>query len=255
VVAAVGFAAFLIWELTEKNPIVPLQVFRHRGYAASVVTLCVAFGGFFAGSVMTPLWLQGYMGYTATWSGYATALSGILAVIVAPVVAQMAARFDARKLVFFGVVWLGMISFFRGQATTDMTYWQIAAPLLFMGIGMPFFFVPLTGLALASVKPEETAGAAGLMNFARTLTGAFAVSVMTTTWENGATHARAELVGELHPLPGQDLGALDHLVQGQAVVLSTNETFMVVMALFAVSALIIWLAPKPRGRIEASGGH
>ena len=28
-----------------------------------------------------------------------------------------------------------------------------------------------------------------------------------------------------------------------------------VMALFAVSALIIWLAPKPRGRIEASGGH
>jgi DHA2 family multidrug resistance protein len=44
-------------------------------------------------------------------------------------------------------------------------------------------------------------------------------------------------------------------VQGQAVVLSTNETFMVVMALFAVSALIIWLAPKPRGRIQASGGH
>ena len=257
IVAVVGFAAFMIWELTEKNPIVPLKVFRHRGYSASVVTLCIAFSGFFAGMVLTPLWLQGNMGYTATWSGYATATSGILAVLVAPVVAQLTTKVDPRKLVFFGVMWLGGVALVRAQATTDMTFVNVMLPLLAMGVGMPFFFVPLSGLALSSVDPEEMAGAAGLMNFARTLTGAFAVSVMTTTWDNGSTQNRAELAGLVHPenAPTASMGVLDNLVQQQSVMLSTNQTFMVVMALFVFSALVIWLAPKPKVIVAGAGGH
>ena len=43
-VALAGFVLFVIWELTEKNPIVDLRVFRHRGFTASVVTLTFAFG-------------------------------------------------------------------------------------------------------------------------------------------------------------------------------------------------------------------
>ena len=42
-----------------------------------------------------------------------------------------------------------------------MTYWQIAHPLILMGLGLPFFFVPLTALALGSVEEHETACAAG----------------------------------------------------------------------------------------------
>jgi len=38
-VAAIGFVAFLIWELTEEHPIVDLRVFRHRGYSTGVLTL------------------------------------------------------------------------------------------------------------------------------------------------------------------------------------------------------------------------
>ena len=34
-VALVGFIAFLIWVLTEKNPIVDLKVFRHRGFVGA----------------------------------------------------------------------------------------------------------------------------------------------------------------------------------------------------------------------------
>jgi MFS transporter, DHA2 family, multidrug resistance protein len=172
-------------------------------------------------------------------------------------VAQMTAKIDPRKLVFVGVMWLGAVAFIRGQATTDMTFVDIMLPLLAMGVGMPFFFVPLSGFALSSVEPDEMAGAAGLMNFARTLTGAFAVSVMTTTWENGATHNRAEMVGQLKPenAPAESLGMLDHLVQSQAVMLSTNQTFLVVAVLFVVSALVIWLAPKPARVVVGAAGH
>lgn len=47
IVALIGFVAFLIWELTERNPVVDLRIFRHRGYSVSMVTLSMAFGGIF----------------------------------------------------------------------------------------------------------------------------------------------------------------------------------------------------------------
>lgn len=256
--AAIFFVAFLIWELTEKNPIIPLHVFKSRGYTAAVVTLCVAFAAMFGANVLTPLWLQSFMGYTATSAGYAMAMSGMSAVVMAPMVAQLSTRVDPRRLVFFGMAVLGTVAYFRGHSTTDMTFWQVAEPLLIMGVGMPFFFIPLTGLALSSVDPKDMAGAAGLMNFSRTLTGAFAVSVITTQWENGASHNRAELAGVIHPesLPaGSDTSLLDHLVQSQAVMLATNHTFLTVTALFALAGAVVWLAPKPARAASTVGAH
>jgi DHA2 family multidrug resistance protein len=44
VVALIGFLAFLIWELTEENPIVDLKIFRHRGFTAAAITYAAGFG-------------------------------------------------------------------------------------------------------------------------------------------------------------------------------------------------------------------
>jgi DHA2 family multidrug resistance protein len=225
----------------------------------AVLTISLGFGAFFGATVLTPLWLQSNMGYTATWAGYATAATGILAVLVAPGVARMSAKVDPRPLVFFGLLWLGMVTFYRSGSSTDMTYGQIALPLLLQGLGMPFFFVPLTGLALASVTVGETASAAGLMNFLRTLSGAFATSLVNTLWEDGATRNRAELVDLLRPGLLRDTGLsiqqLDRMVQGQGVMLATNQIFQGVAIAFVLSALVIWLAPKPSRVADTTGVH
>src|SRR5262249_37865160 len=71
--ALLGFIVFLIWELTQANPIVNLRVFRHRGFTFSTITLALTFGTFFASAVLLPLWLQTSMGYTATLAGFAVA--------------------------------------------------------------------------------------------------------------------------------------------------------------------------------------
>src|SRR5215471_6464663 len=157
VIATFGFAAFVIWELTEAHPVVDLRVFRHRGFTASVVTLAFGFGAMFGVNVLTPLWLQTYMGYTSTWAGLTTAWSGVLAVFAAPVAGMLIAKVDPRRLIFFGLLWLAAVTVWRAAATTDMTYWQIARPLIVMGVGLPFFFVPLTALSLGSVEPDEMA--------------------------------------------------------------------------------------------------
>lgn len=266
VISAIGFAAFMIWELTERNPVVNLHVFRHRGYWVSVATISLAFGSFFGATVLTPQWLQAYMGYTATEAGHATAMSGILAVLVAPLAAQLSQRMDPRPLVFAGVMWLGAVTLYRSFATTDMDFWQVALPLLFQGLGMPFFFVPLTGLAMASVEPDEMASAAGLMSFMRTLSGAFATSIVTTAWDDKASHYHAELaaLADSSPQALQQLGngsieagrqQLGQLIQSQSIMLSTNELFWLSGLSFVLAACMIWLAPRPGRVADTSQAH
>jgi DHA2 family multidrug resistance protein len=268
-IALVGFVVFVIWELTEKNPIVDLRVFRHRGFTASVITLTFAFGAMFAANVLTPLWLQSYMGYTSTWAGMATAWSGVLAIVFAPIVGARMSKADPRRLVFIGLLWLAGVTASRAFLTVDATYWQIALPLLLMGAGLPFFFVPLTALSLGSVEPREMASAAGLQNFLRTLSGAVATSVVQTMWEDRSAYNHSELSG-LADQSGQavrtfeasgmshdqSIYALNNLVDSQSVMIATNQIMMLTAIAFAFAACVIWFAPKPTRAISmAEAGH
>lgn len=268
VTAAIGFAAFLIWELTDRHPVVDLRVFRHRGFTSSVITVTLAFGAFFGATVVTPLWLQNYMGYTATWAGCATAMTGVLAVIAAPFAANLSSKMDGRWLVFFGVMWMGLITLMRSHGNSDMPFWEIAFPLLLQGIGMPFFFVPLTGLALSSVEEQETASAAGLMSFCRTFGGAIATSLTNTVWEDKTKYNRSELAGladQMHHYSsaltnlgwsaGQARQQISDMVESQAVMLATNQLFTAVACCFVIAAMAVWIAPKPTRVADTTAAH
>ena len=269
VVAAIGFAAFLIWEFGERHPIVDLRVFRHRGFTAGVVTVALGFGAMFGANVLTPLWLQSYMGYTSTWAGLTTAWSGVLAVVAAPLAGKLIAKVDQRRLIFAGLAWLAFVMLLRTVATTDMTYWQIAGPLILMGLGLPFFFVPVTALSLGSVEEHETASAAGLQNFLRTLSGAVATSVVTTVWEDKTSAMHADLVGLVDRggeaasalsasgmTPDAVRSTLDNLLQGQSVMLATNQIMAIVAGAFLLAACVIWLAPRPSRAVDMTQvGH
>jgi MFS transporter, DHA2 family, multidrug resistance protein len=269
IVAVIGLAAFLIWESTERHPIVDLRVFRHRGFTACVITVSVGFGAMFAGNVLTPLWLQSQMGYTSTWAGLATAWTGVLAIFVAPLAGMLMAKVDPRRLVSFGLVWLAVVSAWRIGATTDMTFWQVSMPLLLMGLGLPFFFIPVTSHALACVEEREMTSAAGLLSFLRTLSGAFATSIATTSWESRTTAMHAELAGQVDRSgettrslldAGLDMDSvrsvLDGMTQGQSVMLATNEIMAACALAFCAAALLIWLAPRGARTVDMSRvGH
>jgi len=268
VVAAIGFAAFVIWELTEKNPIVDLRIFRHRGFTAAATTYAVGFGAFFASIVILPLWLQSNMGYTATWAGYATGIMGILAVFCAPAVGKAVDTFDPRLVVSLGILGLGLIMVWRMGFTPDVTFLQMAWPTLLTGVFMVMFFIPVTGLAMASVEPHEQASAAGISNFMRTLAGAFATSLVQSGWSNAARENQTELAGAMrHGQATVDAimaqggsreaatTALTTLVEGQSLMLATLNMFAAIALCFAFAATLIWLSPKPKGPIDTSGAH
>jgi DHA2 family multidrug resistance protein len=269
IIAAVGFAFLIVWELFEREPVIDLKVFRHSGFTFSVLALVFTYGSFFATLVIIPQWLQSQLGYTATWAGYAMAWNGVAAVFMAPVAAILSQRMDARILVSGGIVWLAVTSLVRvAWWTSGADFWTLALPQLIQGAGMPFFFVPLTTLALGAVNEDEVASAAGLMNFLRTMSGAVATAVGVTMWEDGAQSARDSLTSTLNgtastmtTLQANGFGIeqsrqyVSQLVDAQANAVSTVNLFELFAAVFVVAAAIIWFAPKPTHAVALDAGH
>jgi DHA2 family multidrug resistance protein len=264
IIAAVAFAFLLAWELFDRHPIVDLKVFRHRGFTFSVLALMFTYGAFFASLVIIPQWLQTSLGYTATWAGWATATNGMSALLMAPVAAYLSQKVDPRILVSGGILWLAVTSLTRVVWwTSGSDFWTLALPQLIQGAGMPFFFIPVTTLALGAVDDDEMASAAGVMNFLRTMSGAIATAIGVTMWENGAQSARDSLTatlnnaqGSMQALQSRGFGVeqsrmfISQLVDSQASAITTINLFELFAAILAASAAIIWFAPRPRHVVD-----
>jgi DHA2 family multidrug resistance protein len=270
VIAVVGFCAFMIWELTEKNPVVNLRVFRHRGFSAATGVMAIAFGGFFAANVLLPLWMQTNLGYNATWAGRVTAFGGIMAVILSPVAGRMVATVDPRIMISCGMGWMATTMLWRSGFASNVDFFHLIVPQFLQGIGVPFFFVPLMTLGTGSLPPEEIPAGAGLISFVRTTAGAFAVSLVTTKWDDAGESARVALLNQRQTgyqqgvdmlaagglSPDAALRQFEGIVQGQAVMVGTNQMFLTIALFLYVACAVVWIAPKPKRVVRpGDGGH
>ena len=274
-VAAVGFVVFLIWELTEEHPIVDLSLFRSRNFTVSTIAMLCAYGLFFGNVVLLPLWLQQYMGYTATLAGWVLAPVGFLAIILSPIIGRYVDRVDPRLLVTASFVIFALVLFMRAHFNTDATIGTLMLPTLIQGAGMAAFFIPLVSISLSGLAPERIPAASGLFNFARITAGAFGTSITTTLWDRRATLHHAQLVERVtsgDPVTSQALGTLhaggvganqsyelvNRLVDAQAFMLSADDIFYVSGLLFLGLIVLVWLARPVRGAgaaASASGAH
>lgn len=258
IVSAIAFGLFLIWELTDPHPVVDLRVLRHRTLWVGTLGIALGFGGMFSMIVLIPLWLQSVMGYTSSEAGHAMAFIGVFAVLIAPFASKALVRFDIRLCISGGLLWLVAMSLLRTQWTTDGDFWVFALPQLLQGLGMPFFFIGLMTFALSAVPPEDTASAAGLLSFMRTLSGAIGTALATATWDSATRENHALLAGQLNDAgaalarlqaagmsQGQARAVLERMVDAQAATIGSNHVFYLAAIVLLAAAGLPWLAKRP----------
>jgi len=275
VIAVVGFAFFLIWELTDKHPVVDLSLFKRRNFWSGAVATAVAYGLFFGNVVLLPLWLQQWMGYTATQAGMIMAPVGLLAIFFSPVVGLTVAKIDPRRYATFSFLVFALVLWMRSNFNTQADFVTIIIPTIIQGIAMAFFFIPLVTITLSGLTPDRIPAASGLSNFLRITAGAMGTSITTTLWENRAALHHAQLAESVNQgnnaaasamsgLAGsglsteQVMGQINRIVDQQSFMLATNDIFYASAILFLLLIPLVWLARPQRGGAggdAAAGAH
>lgn len=275
VIAAVGFAFFLIWELTDAHPVVELRLFARRNFWAGTLTTSVAYGLFFGNVVLLPLWLQQFMGYTATEAGMVLAPVGLMAMVLSPFVGKTVGRVDPRRYATFAFLVFGLVLWMRSNFNTQADFRTILVPTVIQGVAMAFFFIPLMTITLSGLTPDRIPAASGLTNFVRITAGAMGTSISTTLWESRAALHHAQLAESVSVgnaavqatlsglaaaglTPEQALAQINRLVDQQAFMLAANDIFFGSAVLFLALIPLVWLTHPQRsagGSEAAAGAH
>lgn len=196
-ISAVAMAAFVIQELRVREPIVNLRIFANRNFALGTALITIVGALIYSTVTLWPIFLQSLMGYTAMLSGMALSPRGIGALLFTPVIGRLTDRIDNRYLIAAGFGVFGLTTFMLSHINLEIAMRTIVWPNFLQGIGASLLFIPLTTLAMGTLRNEQIGNATGLFNLMRNLGGSIGISAVTTLLARDAQTHQALLVEHL----------------------------------------------------------
>ena len=277
VVAVVGLTAFVWREMTAKNPIVNLRIYRDRTFAVgSLLGLATGFG-LYGLNMVLPLFLSSILHYNAWQSGLAILPGALATGVCMPFAGRLADKIDSRFAIFPGMLMFAFSGWWLGTLTPDTGFWNFFYPRILQGFSLGLIFVPLSSTSMSQISRANMSSASGLYSLVRQLGGSFGIAVLTTllTYFTRVKYAYlSEYVSQGNPTAesrfqlmqsffaskgaGVDQAARQavYLMQGsarsQALILAYNHLFRLTAVIFVICSLLVFFLQT---RKAAPGGE
>src|SRR5439155_24373359 len=211
-VAAASLIFLVVWEWRHKDPIVDLHLFRDRNFGISNLLMFMLGFALLGSTVLLPLFMQTLLGYTAQQSGLALMPGGFSLMLLMPLVGFLLSRFDARKLMVYGLVVLSFSLFHMTNFTLGIDFQTVVYARMIQTMGLAFLFIPINTAAYAFLPKEKNNAASGLMNLARNVGGSVGISIVTTMLDRRSQHHLSRMSSHLSAASPQ----VQSMLQGMA---------------------------------------
>ena len=179
IAGALLMVAFAAWEMRAAEPMLPLKLFRSRGFAATNAASLLMFFGMFGSIFLLAQFLQVVQHYSPLQAGLRTLPWTAMPVAIAPIAGALSDRIGGRPLLATGLAlqaiglgWLAAIS------SPTVAYTALVPAFVLSGIGMSMFFAPVANVVLGSVRRDQEGIASGANNAIRELGGVFGIAVL-----------------------------------------------------------------------------
>jgi DHA2 family methylenomycin A resistance protein-like MFS transporter len=179
-VAFVGAgAAFVVVETKAREPMLPLGLFRDRGFALGNIIGLLINLGFYGELFVLNLYFQQILGYSALLAGIALLPQMGVVTFGSVLSGRVTARAGSpRPTLLIGLIvgGVGLFGFLLSGA--HVSYPVLIGPLVAAGFGMSFTMPAATTTVVDSAPPERAGLASGAINAARQLGGVIGVAVL-----------------------------------------------------------------------------
>jgi MFS transporter, DHA2 family, multidrug resistance protein len=271
-ISATAFLLFVPWELNREEPLIDLRMLAGRQFGTCFLIMLATGALLIATTQALPQLLQDQYNYTATLAGLAISPGGAVTMVMMVVVGRLG-FVQPRYLISVGaaIAAFAMVDLFR--MTADADFWFFAWSRIYLGIGLPLIFIPITTASYDGISPDKTDQASALINLARNFGGSMGVSLAQTVLarrEQFHQSRLAEHVGSWNPfyadtlnhvqayfkshlstgnVGGTSMAFIGQLVQTQATILAYIDVFV---ALAVVAVVMVPLALSLRA-VKRSG--
>src|SRR5271169_881034 len=183
VIGALLVAAFVGWELRAREPMLPLHLFRSRGFAVTNLASLLMFFGMFGSIFLLAQFLQVVQHYSPLQAGLRTLPWTAMPVFIAPIAGALSDRIGGRVLQATGLGWLAAV------ISPTVPYATLVPAFVIAGVGMSLFFAPVANVVLSSVRRDQEGIASGANNAIRELGGVFGIAVLGAVFSAHGSYA------------------------------------------------------------------
>jgi MFS transporter, DHA2 family, multidrug resistance protein len=205
-IAAVALVTFVIWEWRQEHPVVEVRLFRDRNFAISNLMMLVLGMALYGSTVLLPLYLQVWMGYSAQDAGMALSPGGFIVILLLPLVGKLLSKVDARYLIAFGFLVTSAALLHMAHTLYPGIDFRTAVLMrMFQASGLAFLFVPINSVVYNGVPPQKNNQVSGIVNLSRNMGGDIGIALVTTLIARRSQFHQARLAE--HVVPSGDLNA------------------------------------------------
>lgn len=187
IVEAAGVLLLIVFVLTQRRgaALLPLRLFRNRGFSAGLLTQAAFQGAMNAFTVGWIIYLQSVIGFDAFTTGLTMLPFGLGAFIGVGIAVPLASKVGKPIVTLGGLIQAGgivwMIAVMTG-AGSDLSGWQLVLPGAVLGIGLGLLVVPLVDIALANVSVQDAGAASGTLGTFQQIGAAVGVAIAATAF-------------------------------------------------------------------------
>lgn len=197
--AVFGFVGFLWRELSFRFPIVELRVLKNTNLSIGTVMSFVLGFGLYGSTFIVPLYTQTILGWTALESGALMIPAALTTAVMMPIIGKLLTAGVKQQILVAGGLFLFFVYSFWGykiltpDTSKDAFFWM----LIVRGMGLGMLFIPITSLALSTLKGQEIGQGAAFSGMMRQLGGSFGIAAITTFMANRNISYGADLASKL----------------------------------------------------------
>ena len=190
VIGALLVAGFVAWELRARQPMLPMHLFRSRGFTMTNAASLLMFFGMFGSIFLLAQFLQVVQGYSPLEAGLRTLPWTGMPVLIAPVAGALSDRIGGRPLLVTGLALQAIgLGWLAAVASPTVPYATLVPAFVVAGVGMSLFFAPVANVVLSSVRRDQEGIASGANNAIRELGGVFGIAVLGAVFSAHGSYA------------------------------------------------------------------
>jgi EmrB/QacA subfamily drug resistance transporter len=256
-------ALFVLVESKAKEPILPLELFKHWTFTSNISFAMIMGIGMFGGLIFLPIYLQAVRGYSATHSGLAMLplVVGIFTTSIGG--GQIMARTGRYKwMPITGAAVVGGALFAFSRLEVDTPYYVIALIMYAFGMGLGFTMQVVVTAVQNSVDRRNMGVATASVAFFRSMGGAIGTALLGAILNIRLKHHLSEIVTAAQghatsgPIKTNDVTAIRALPEPikswvlEAFTRAMDDVFLVAVPFMALAFVIaLTMQEKPlKGR-------
>lgn len=215
------------------EPMLQVGILKARKYAIAVIIIVIVQAALMGTGVITPLYIQGVLGFSATMSGVAMLPGALIGALMGLVSGRLFDRYGVRRVVIPGVIVAVLGASGLARLGIDSSFINLTITYTVLVVGLQFTMTPLNTWGVNSLENSVIQHAQGVSNTLNQVAASLGTAVLVS-------------ISALAPAMAPDAAPLEQAYLGD------HMAFMTTFVLMGVAALVILFFVRD-GRKGAAG--